>query len=244
MGRHGISGFAASVACLAGLAVLRDRSSIRTRVLAWAVPKAFFYLSHALFRSCRIRYIGKEHEDVFLRERRPICFAGFHQGMIYLPFHFRDRDGVVMVSASRDGDLIAHTMARFGLRSARGSSKRGGTDALNAMIDEVNASRCSAGMIVDGPQGPAGIAKVGVLRLARATGLPIVPGNWWAEPHIAFGSWDKTMVPLPFARMVFAFEPSITVPPDADDAELERLRVELTARLERAHKAARAACAA
>jgi len=224
------------------MGVLKDPTSLRTRLLVRAVPVAFFWVSHVLFRSCRLRFVGKEHEDRYLRRGEPICFAGFHQGMLYLPFHFRDRDGVVMVSASRDGDLIAHTMARFGLRSARGSSKRGGRTALQAMIDEVNASRCSAGMIVDGPRGPAGVAKRGVLELARATGLPIVPGNWWARPHVEFGSWDRTIVPLPFARMVFAFEPAIEVPPDASDEELERLRVELTARLRRAADVARAAC--
>jgi len=222
--------------------VLRDQDSLRTRFLVWAVPQLFFALSHLLFRSCRMRYIGKEHEDQFLRRGEPICFAGFHQGMLYLPFHFRDRDGVVMVSGSRDGDLIAHTMARFGLRSARGSSRHGGDQALQAMIAEVQASRCSAGMIVDGPLGPAGIAKRGVIELARATRLPVVPGNWWATPHLEFGSWDRTIVPLPFARMVFAFEPALQVPPDADEQEVERLRVELTARLERARQAARAAC--
>src|SRR6185295_16958245 len=97
------------------MAVLRDKTSARTRFLVWLVPKVFYWLSQLLFRSCRLRFVGKEHEDVYLRA------------------------GVVMVSASRDGDLIAHTMARFGLRSARGSSKRGGADALRAMIDEVNA---------------------------------------------------------------------------------------------------------
>src|SRR5262245_21872205 len=128
------------------MALLRDAHSLRTRVLLWSIPKLFFTCSHLLFRSCRSTYVGKEHEDRFLRDGNPICFAGFHQGMLYLPFHFRDRDGVVMVSASRDGDLIADTMARFGLRSARGSSRRGGDEALQAMIVEVQASRCSAGM--------------------------------------------------------------------------------------------------
>lgn len=225
------------------MALLRNRTSLPTRLLVWTIPPLFFGLSHLLFRSCRMTFIGKEHEDQFLRRGEPICFAGFHQGMLYLPFHFRDRDGVVMVSASRDGDLIAHTMARFGLRSARGSSRRGGEEALQAMISEVNASRCSSGVIVDGPRGPAGIAKRGVIVLARETGLPIVPGNWWATPHIEFGSWDRTIIPLPFARMVFAFEPAMHVPPDADDATVEALRVELTARLERARATAIAACA-
>jgi lysophospholipid acyltransferase (LPLAT)-like uncharacterized protein len=225
------------------MALFRGRRSLGRRFLGPVVPAVFFWISHLLFRSCRIRFVGKAHEDRFLDRGEPICFAGFHQGMLYLPFHFRDRDGVVMVSASQDGDLIAHTMHRFGLRTARGSSKRGGRTALRAMIDEVNASRCSAGMIVDGPQGPPAIAKRGVLELARATGLPIVPGHWWARPKVEFGSWDRTIVPLPFARMVFAFEPAIEVPPDASDAELERLRVELTARLQRAAATARAACA-
>ncbi|MFN8643215.1 MAG: lysophospholipid acyltransferase family protein [Candidatus Binatia bacterium] len=225
------------------MALLRNRTSLPTRLMVWSIPKLFFGVSHALFRSCRITYLGKEHEDQFLRRGEPICFAGFHQGMLFLPFHFRDRDGVVMVSASRDGDLISRTMSLFGLRSARGSSRHGGDAALTAMITEVNAAHCSAGLIVDGPRGPAGIAKRGAILLARATGLPIVPGNWWATPHIEFGSWDRTIVPLPFARMVFAFEPAMHVPPDADDATVETLRVELTARLERARATALAACA-
>lgn len=214
----------------------------RTDLIAWIIPWLFYLGSQLLFRSCRVRFVGKEHEDQFLRRGEPICFAGFHQGLLYLPFHFRDRDGVVMVSASRDGDLIAGTMARFGLRSARGSSKRGGSGALRAMIDEVNRSRCSAGMIVDGPRGPDGIAKLGVIQLARETGLPIVPGNWWATPNLQMGSWDRALVPLPFARMVVAFEQAMHVPPDATDDEMEAMRVELTVRLERARTAARAAC--
>ena len=221
------------------MAVLKNAQSLRTRFLRRVVPGLFVAASHALFRSCRVRYLGKEHEDQFLRRGAPICFAGFHQGMLYLPFHFRDRDGVVMVSASRDGDLIAHTMERFGLRCARGSSRRGGVLALEAMVAEVNRSHCSAGIIVDGPRGPAGIAKRGAIVLARNTGLPIVPGNWWAEPHVEFGSWDRTLVPLPFARMVFAFEAPIHVPADASDDDVDRLRAELTIRLERARSAAR-----
>ncbi|MBX3026875.1 lysophospholipid acyltransferase family protein [bacterium] len=225
------------------MALLRKRTSLPTRLLVWSIPKLFFGCSHLLFRSCRITYLGKEHEDEFLRRGEPICFAGLHQGMLYLPFHFRDRDGVVMVSASRDGDLISRTMGMFGLRSARGSTRHGGAEALQAMIREVNDARCSAGVIVDGPRGPAGIAKRGAILLARATGLPIVPGTWWATPHLEFGSWDRTIVPLPFARMVFAFEPALHVAPDADDAEVEALRIELTARLERARATALAACA-
>lgn len=224
------------------MAVLSADRPLRTALVSWVVPKLFFVVSYLLFRSCRIRFLGKEHEDRFLRRGEPICFAGLHQGMLMLPWHFRDRDGVVMVSASRDGDLIAHTMALFGLRAARGSSRRGGRDALRAMIDEVLRFRCSAGIIVDGPQGPAGIAKAGVILLARETGLPIVPGTWWATRPFVVRSWDRTIVPRPFSRIVFAFEEPILVPPDADDATVARLRDLLTERLLHARATARAAC--
>src|SRR5262245_1587357 len=118
------------------MAVLRDTDSLRTRSLVWAIPRFFFVYSHLLFRSCRLSYLGQGHESRFVAGGRSICFTAFPGGVLYLAFHVRDRDGVVMVSASRDGDLIAHTLARFGLRSARGSSRHGGDGAVRAMIDE------------------------------------------------------------------------------------------------------------
>jgi hypothetical protein len=220
---------------------LQKRRALGRRILRWLVPRLLFLVSYLVFRSCRIRFVGKEHEDQFIKHGRPILFAGFHEGLLYLPYHFRDRDGVVMVSASRDGDLIADTMALFGLRAARGSSTRGGRAALDAMIDEINAAHCSGGIIVDGPKGPALIAKMGAITLARATGLPIVPGAWWASHVRQARSWDGTVVPLPFSRFVFAFEEALLVPPDASPEAMEELRLELTARLLRARAAARAA---
>ncbi|MCW5889551.1 MAG: lysophospholipid acyltransferase family protein [bacterium] len=221
---------------------IRKRRSLGVRLLRWSVPRALFLLSHVLFRSCRIRFVDKEHEDQFLRVGHPIIFAGLHEGLLYLPFHFRDRDGVVMVSASRDGDLIADTMARFGLRAARGSSTRGGRAALDAMIEEIRGhAGCSAGIIVDGPRGPARVAKLGAVLLARETGLPIVPGAWWSTPALHNRSWDETILPLPFARLVVAFEEAMLVPPDASAATMEACRVELSARLGRARARAQAA---
>jgi lysophospholipid acyltransferase (LPLAT)-like uncharacterized protein len=161
-----------------------------------------------------------------------------------LPYHFRDRiGGVVMVSRSRDGDIIADTVERFGMRAVRGSSSRGGRDAREAMIEALNAGGVSAGVIVDGPRGPALEAKMGALVMARETGLPVVPGTWWARPVVHVRSWDRTIVPLPFSRIVFAFGPALFVPPDAGAEQLEEARKTLTRRLADARAAAQAACA-
>lgn len=201
-------------------------------------------LSYAIFRTCRVRFVDKHHEDQFVAAGRQIIFAGLHEGMMMLPYHFRDRTGgVVMVSRSRDGDIIADTVARFGMRAVRGSSGRGGRDALDAMIEALRTEDVSAGVIVDGPRGPALEAKSGALVLARATGLPVVPGTWWARPLVRARSWDRTIVPLPFSRIVFAFAPPLFVPPDADEPAMEAARAELTRRLGDARAKAQAACA-
>ena len=93
--------------------MLRSRSG---PWLVWILPRPVSFLSRALFRTCRITFIGKQHEDRFIGNGGAIVFAGLHEGMMLLPFHFRDRPGgVVMVSASRDGDIIAGTIERFGL---------------------------------------------------------------------------------------------------------------------------------
>lgn len=212
-------------------------------LLRWALPRLVTLLSYAIFRTCRVRFLGKHHEDQFVLAGRQIIFAGLHEGMMMLPYHFRDRaGGVVMVSRSRDGDIIADTVERFGMRAVRGSSGHGGRDALDAMVEALREGGVSAGVIVDGPRGPALEAKVGALVLARATGLPVVPGTWWARPLVRVQSWDRTIVPLPFSRIVFAFAPPLFVEPAATDAALEEARVDLTRRLGEARAEAQAAC--
>lgn len=210
--------------------------------LRWLVPRLVSTLSYAIFRTCRIRFIDKEHEDRFVAHGKQIIFAGLHEGMMMLPYHFRDRTGgVVMVSRSKDGDLIADTVDRFGMRAVRGSSGHGGRDALDLMADALKHDNVSAGVIVDGPRGPALEAKTGAVILARATGLPIVPGTWWARPVGHVKTWDRGLVPLPFSRIVFAFAEPLFVAPDADDAAVEAARAELTRRLGVARERARAA---
>lgn len=212
--------------------------------LRWLLPRAVSTLSYAVFRTCRIVFVDKQHEDRFVGRGDPIIFAGLHEGMMMLPYHFRDRTGgVVMVSRSQDGDVIADTVERFGMRAVRGSSGRGGRDALDAMADALIHDQVSAGIIVDGPRGPALEAKAGAVTLARATGLPIVPGTWWCRPLLRVGSWDRTIVPLPFSRIAFAFAEPLLVAPDADPTALEAARAELTRRLGMARGLAQAAVA-
>jgi hypothetical protein len=218
----------------------KQKYDLKFRMLLAIVPRLFVLFAHSLYRTCRIELIGKEHEDRFLREGKPILFVSWHQGLLFFAYHFRNRHGVVMVSQSKDGELIARTVKLFGIMSARGSSSRGGKDAMNTMIDMVNQIHCSAGLVADGPRGPFGVAKIGIIKIAKDTGLPLIPVMVWAKRKILFNSWDHTLLPLPFTRIAFFYDQPIWVPAEATSEQMEQARVQLTDTLNRMHREARA----
>ena len=89
------------------------------------------------------------------------------------------------------------------------------------------------GFLPDGPRGPARAAKPGVIALAAASGVPLVPVGISASPSKRFGSWDRAMLPLPFARVTCRYGEPIRVPKKATNEALEQLRSELEATLDR-----------
>jgi len=218
---------------------VREKYNWKFRLLLATGPRLFYLLAQAIYRTCRITVIGKENEDQFLRQGKPSLFVSWHQGLLYYVYHFRNRDGIIMVSRSKDGEIIARVLKLFGFQSARGSSSRGGKEALQVMIETINDTQCSGGLVADAPRGPFGVAKIGIVKLAKDTGLPLIPVMWWADRKIMFKSWDKTLLPLPFSRIVFFYETPIYVPREASDERLEEIRAELTDQLNEMHKRAR-----
>ena len=116
--------------------------------------------------------------------------------------------------------------------AVRGGGSRGGKEALSAIIDYINThTGVLCGFAVDGSRGPARRAQIGLLLISQATGAPVYPMRSWAKRRLFAPTWDKTLVPLPFNRLVFLLGEPIRVPADADRVTLERLRVELERRL-------------
>jgi len=186
------------------------------------------WLLRMLGATWRIEYIG---EHPLRPGASHVVGALWHEGVLVAAHLFRDRDVVVMVSRSRDGDLIEAVLSRLGYaRSARGSSSRGGTSALRAQIGLVRAGRSGA-LLCDGPRGPARLAKAGGVMLAQRTERPLLAAAIGARPCWRFRSWDRSILPLPFARVVCAFgEPfpvSAEAGRDAVDHALRRLQLEL-----------------
>ena len=108
----------------------------------------------------------------------------------------------------------------------RGSSEAGGGRALLNLCRLVEAGRC-AGLAVDGPKGPYGEIREGVLRLAQLSGAAIIPLRARARPAIVLGTWDRTVVPVPFGRVDMESGPPLWLARDADAAAIGAARLSL-----------------
>jgi lysophospholipid acyltransferase (LPLAT)-like uncharacterized protein len=128
-------------------------------------------------------------------------------------------------------------MRRLGYGHVRGSSTRGGTRALLELSEKVRAG-FDIGVTVDGPRGPRGVVKGGVVEVARQTGAVILPLTSASERHRVFKSWDAFELPLPGARVIVRYGQPIVVGPNEDRAMLEARRQELERELTRITAAA------
>jgi hypothetical protein len=171
----------------------------------------------------------------------PLVMTIWHGGLFVAAYGWRDRNIAVAVSLSRDGDWIDAVLTRLGFaESPRGSSSRGATALLRELIRRTRAGEPIA-ILLDGPRGPAGVAKPGAVALARATGARLVPIGIAAAPGFRFASWDRTLLPYPFARVRIVFGAPLHVPRDVEGEALEAKRRELEAELHRLDGVATAA---
>jgi lysophospholipid acyltransferase (LPLAT)-like uncharacterized protein len=149
--------------------------------------------------------------------------------MIYRRYVVRfapERRMAAMVSASRDGGLLARILEHFSVEPVRGSSSRRGPQALREMISWAESGYDLA-ITPDGPRGPCYQVQDGVISTAQLTGLPILPVsyhlNWKFRPK----SWDRFQVPMPFARCRIRTGEMVRVPREATETERETLRQRL-----------------
>ncbi|HOO36949.1 MAG TPA: lysophospholipid acyltransferase family protein [Deltaproteobacteria bacterium] len=132
----------------------------------------------------------------------------------------------LMISRSSDGTIIAGVARRTGWNPVLGSSSRGGAEALKGMIKCFRLSRLAA-HVVDGPRGPAGKIKAGVIRLAHAADAVIVPFFTEADRAWYINSWDNFLLPKPFSRVTLTYGDMLRFNPTTDPQEFEGQRAKL-----------------
>jgi lysophospholipid acyltransferase (LPLAT)-like uncharacterized protein len=192
---------------------------------------SFLYRFVRLYSSTFKMRIENEKEWMdYYKSGGRVLLCTWHQHFFAAIRHFqsyREFKPALMISKSSDGEMIAGVAERSGWQTVRGSSSRGGKEALREMIDCLRQTRL-AGHIVDGPKGPPGIVKAGVIQLALAADAAIIPFYVSADRLWYFNSWDSFFVPKPFARVVISFGELIKYPSaeNRDDFENKRLQLE------------------
>ena len=187
-------------------------------------PQAGLLLVKLLSRTYRYRLVDEKDEQRTLDEYGSVIYASWHQRFFPGITLLANRKPIaIMISQSRDGEMIARVVDMLGWRPVRGSSSRGGSRALKE-IRTLTRRGFRIGHIVDGPQGPFGVVKPGLLIIAQFAGTPIVPVITSAERRWTFNSWDRFMVPKPFSRVVVRFAPPITIPRRLDAETFEAIR--------------------
>jgi len=156
----------------------------------------------------------------------PVIYAVWHGRVLLLPWLYGGLRARVLASRSQDGDLVTRYITRLGLEAVRGSSSRGGAEALRLLARSLKHGR-DVVVVPDGPRGPAEVVKPGVVALARLSGAAIVPVAFGASWEWRLRSWDSFRIPLPFARCVARFGEPIHVPRVANRREEEAARIEL-----------------
>ena len=138
------------------------------------VPPVGYQIIQMLRRTMTWRTEGSEHVNRLFAEEKRVILAFWHAQQLMMPLAIPGLEAHVLISQHRDGELIRRIVARFGLDAVRGSSTRGGAEAFRQLI-RLGRSGGNLVLTPDGPKGPRQVAKVGVVQLARATGLPIIP---------------------------------------------------------------------
>ena len=188
-----------------------------------------------------LRYRWVFQPELLVPDAGPFIFAIWHNRCSVAPAMYKfflkergerlgQRTMAAIVSLSRDGSVMARVMEHFGVQPVRGSSSRRGGMALLELATWA-ARGYDVAITPDGPRGPRYSVQTGAIKLAQISGRPIVPVSYRVNWKIRVNSWDRHMIPLPFSRVEMRAAQLLTVPPEATDAQIEELRLELERRL-------------
>ncbi|HPL64049.1 MAG TPA: lysophospholipid acyltransferase family protein [Syntrophales bacterium] len=188
-----------------------------------------YYFIRGYSSTFRMKITNENEWLDYFRKGGRVILCAWHQQFFAAIRHFKrygDFKPALMISNSSDGEIIAGVAERSGWRAVRGSSSRGGKEALRKMIEHLTRTGL-AGHIVDGPKGPAGTVKAGVIQLAHASGAAIVPFYILADRAWYFRSWDSFFIPKPFTGVTLSFGRMIRPSHDENDADFEGRRLAL-----------------
>jgi lysophospholipid acyltransferase (LPLAT)-like uncharacterized protein len=200
------------------------------KLLARLAPSILRVLLRLLRWTLRVEYVGAEPLRARWARGEQAIISFWHNRLLLLPVVAAGTPICIMVSRHRDGEIATNLLGAWGVTTVRGSASRGAVGGFLRLVDAYRHGQNLA-VLPDGPRGPRYVAKPGVVHLAKAVGAPIYPMAYAATRAVRLRSWDRLLVPLPFARVLVEVGEPVAVPAQATPAQLEDCRRELERRL-------------
>ncbi|MEX0716463.1 MAG: lysophospholipid acyltransferase family protein [Planctomycetaceae bacterium] len=210
--------------------VVKIRNRRLIRLLAWVLASGF----RLLFATCRLRVHAVDPAtNAYLPPVGPrFLFCIWHDHIVMTLFSARPRKMAGLVSRHQDGSFVADTMEVLGILPVRGSTNRGGAQAVRQLLETAREHHIA--ITPDGPLGPRRRLKGGIVYLASRSGRKVVPAVYsCARGWRLRAKWTDMLVPKPFTRIHLVMGEPLAIPADAERDELEEHRARLQAEMER-----------
>lgn len=195
-------------------------------VVAPPVLYAFLWI---LAFTLRVEIVGLAGVEEYWRRGERVILTFWHGRVLGMAIAARITAArpCILVSHHRDGEMAARVLRLWGVEAVRGSTTRGAVAGFRRLL-LAHRRGFDLAVVPDGPRGPSCKAQKGVAYLARATAAPVVPVSFAADRAWQLGSWDRMVVPKPFARVAIVAGEPFAVPADASEEQIEaaRARVE------------------
>jgi hypothetical protein len=192
--------------------------------LRWKVIGALGRLTLGLWvRSARLKVLGEEEYSKIRGQRKPVILLIWHGRILIVPYYFRHRGIMPLISPSKDGEIVAQIVSKWGYKILRGSSSHSILKAWDEMRKELEEGG-ELIIIPDGPRGPDRKLKLGCIKLSQETGAYLVPFTFSASKKKFLKSWDKFLIFRPFSKVVAFFGVPLAIDPSLRDGGLEKER--------------------
>jgi lysophospholipid acyltransferase (LPLAT)-like uncharacterized protein len=199
--------------------------NVKERLLLAVVPFVASIAIRLLYLTIRTEVLGENSLRSLWQRGEQVIISLWHDQLLLMVLGYPGKHAKILISSSRDGELLARTLKYFAQDMVRGSSSRGGRAAFRELLN-LCKEKTDLVLTPDGPKGPRHKLKDGVVQLARLSGRPVVPMAFVCSRGHRFKSWDRFLLPYPFCRGIYSFGEPVWF----DKAEgVERFRERLSA---------------
>lgn len=194
------------------------------------IPSLAYFLIKYISKTLRFELSNSEYVIEGKGKGQNYIFAFWHNQFFVMPYFYhlklKKYSVSVLTSLSKDGEYISRVMEKFGFKSIRGSTSRGGNTAIRLLLRQLQEGSDIA-VTPDGPRGPRQKAQSGITTLAQLSGCAVVPVGYRARRKKVLNTWDKFIIPYPFSYGELIVGDPILIPREATDIQKEEARIKL-----------------